>query len=118
RLFFLLRDLKEELVAGVIAYGTYLPYNRLERSAIGAALGTPAGKGTRAVASFDEDATTMGVEAARGALAVTPGLDVGALYFATAEPPYLDKTNATAIHAALGLSPTALAVDMGGAVRS
>lgn len=106
-------------MAGVIAYGTYLPYNRLERSAIGAALGTPAGKGTRAVASFDEDATTMGVEAARAALAATPdNVDVDALYFATAEPPYLDKTNATAVHAALGLSPTALAVDMGGAVRS
>ena len=57
-------------MAGLVAYGTYLPYNRLERSAIGAALGSPGGKGTRTVASFDEDATTMGVEAARAALAV------------------------------------------------
>ena len=110
---------KEDVVSGVVAYGTYLPYHRLERSAIGAALGTPGGKGTRTVASYDEDATTMGVEAARVALAMAPaGVDIGAVYFATATPPYLDKTNATAIHAALGLPATALAVDMAGAVRS
>jgi 3-hydroxy-3-methylglutaryl CoA synthase/uncharacterized OB-fold protein len=38
--------------------------------------------------------------------------------FATAAPAYLDKTNATAIHAALGLDPAAAAYDAGGAVRS
>ena len=39
------------------------------------------------------------------------------LYFATASPAYLDKTNATAIHAALGL-PGGAAMDMLGSVRS
>ena len=38
--------------------------------------------------------------------------------FATANPPYLDKTNAAVIHAALDLPASALAVDAGGAVRS
>src|SRR5204863_872873 len=39
-------------------------------------------------------------------------------FFATANPPYLDKTNAAVIHAALDLPASALAVDFGGAVRS
>jgi 3-hydroxy-3-methylglutaryl CoA synthase/uncharacterized OB-fold protein len=104
---------------GIIAYGTYLPYNRLERAAIGAALGAAAGKGTRTVASYDEDTTTMGVEAGRRLLASAPaGVEPSALYFATAEPAYLDKTNATAIHAALGMDPGVFAADMMGSVRS
>jgi 3-hydroxy-3-methylglutaryl CoA synthase/uncharacterized OB-fold protein len=104
---------------GLVAYGTYIPYWRLERSAIGAALGTPAGTGTRAVASYDENSTTMGVEAARAALAALPeGVAIGQLLFATSTPAYLDKTNATAIHAALGLDPSVGAYDMVGSVRS
>ncbi|MHB8671012.1 MAG: OB-fold domain-containing protein [Acidimicrobiales bacterium] len=105
--------------SGIVAYGAYVPFWRLDRRRIGAALGIPAGAGTRAVASYDEDTTTMGVEAARAAMASAPaGVEPASLVFATAEPAYLDKTNATAIHAALGLDPAVLAVDAGGAVRS
>jgi hydroxymethylglutaryl-CoA synthase len=103
---------------GILAYGAYLPYWRLERQAIGEALGIPAGSGTRSVAAYDEDTTSLGVEAARAALRGLHGGWLEALYFATAEPAYLDKTNATAIHAALDLPATAMAVDMLGAVRS
>ena len=103
---------------GIAAYGAYLPYWRLDRKAIAAALGAPSGSGTRAVASYDEDTTSLGVEAARAALRAAPGLRPEAVYFATAMPAYLDKTNATAIHAALGLDGAALACDMAGSVRS
>ena len=106
-------------MAGIVAYGAYVPYHRLKRSEIAAVLGEGGGKGTRAVASYDEDATSMGVEAARVALR---GLPADArperIFFATANPPYLDKTNAAVIHAALDLPASALAVDFGGAVRS
>ena len=106
-------------MSGIIAYGAYVPYHRLDRAAIGQMLGGGGGRGTRAVASYDEDSTSMGAEAARAALATAPaGVEPRSLYFATAEPAYLDKTNATAIHAALGLPPTVFAVDMVGAVRS
>ncbi|MDX6286662.1 MAG: hypothetical protein QOG53_2147 [Frankiales bacterium] len=105
--------------SGIVAYGAYVPYHRLDRSAIRAALRSGGGKGTRAVASYDEDSTSMGVEASRVALA---GLGdrsaVRQLFFATASPAYLDKTNATAIHAALNLADDVLAVDMGGSPRS
>src|SRR5665213_2466087 len=106
------------MTAGIISWGAYLPYFRLERKAIGATLGTAAGRGSRTVASYDEDTTSMGVEAARIVLG-SPGLPTPeALYFATPEPAYLDKTNASAIHAALGLPQTSGAYDIGGAVRS
>jgi len=59
-------------MAGLTAYGAYIPYHRLERRTIGAALGTAAGSGARAVASYDEDTTSMGVEAARAALRTAP----------------------------------------------
>src|SRR3981189_179304 len=102
---------------GIVAYGVYLPYWRLARKAIGEALGTPAGSGTRAVASYDEDPTSLGVEAARAAVRGVGGA-APARYFAPANPPYLDKPNATAIHAALDLPTSAFAADMGGSVRS
>ena len=102
---------------GLLAVGAYVPYARLDRRSIAEALGVPAGSGTRVVASYDEDTTSMGVEAARAALRgsrVTPD----ALYFATSDPAYLDKTNATAIHAALDLPASTMAVDMAGAGAS
>jgi 3-hydroxy-3-methylglutaryl CoA synthase/uncharacterized OB-fold protein len=104
---------------GILSYGAYLPYRRLDRSEIRAVAGTGGGRGTRTVASFDEDATTMGVAAARAALVAAPdGVRAGSLWFATVSPPYLDKTNATAIHAALRLGADVPAFDVNGAVRS
>jgi 3-hydroxy-3-methylglutaryl CoA synthase/uncharacterized OB-fold protein len=105
-------------VSVIVSYGTYVPYWRLDRARIGEALGT-FGSGTRAVASYDEDTTTMGVEAARACLGAAPeGVRVGQVLFVTTDPAYLDKTNATAIHAALDLDPAAPAFDMVGSVNS
>jgi 3-hydroxy-3-methylglutaryl CoA synthase/uncharacterized OB-fold protein len=103
---------------GLVGYGAYLPYWKIERKAIGEALGAPSGGGTRAVASYDEDSTSMGVEAARAALRGIGGPSPETLYFATADPAYLDKTNATAVHAALDLPASGAAYDMVGSVRS
>jgi hydroxymethylglutaryl-CoA synthase len=108
-------------MAGLIAYGAYVPYHRLAREHIAAALGGPPGRGTRSVAGYDEDTTSMAVEAARAALGSDPGGlrgQVRQLYFATAAPAYLDKTNATAVHAALALDRHVLAMDLAAAVRS
>lgn len=102
---------------GIISYGAYVPHRRLDRSTIAAVAGTGGGKGTRSVASYDEDTTTMGVEAARRALRGAVA-EPQALWFSTVSPAYVDKTNATAIHAALRLPSHAPAADFGGAVRS
>jgi len=105
-------------MSGIISYGAYLPHRRLDRSQIAPVAGSGGGKGTRTVASYDEDTTTMGVEAARLALRARPEAVPSAVWFATVAPAYLDKTNATAIHAALRLDSSAVAADFGGAVRS
>jgi 3-hydroxy-3-methylglutaryl CoA synthase/uncharacterized OB-fold protein len=103
----------------LLAYASYLPRHRVLREELGAALGTAAGRGGRVVASFDEDSTTMGVEAARSALAAVSGpLPTPDVYFATTSPAYLDKTNAAAIHVALGLDGTGFAADLAGSARS
>ena len=80
--------------------------------------GAGGGKGTRTVAGYDEDTTTMGVEAARAALRALPDLRPHTLWFSTVAPAYADKTNATAIHAALRLDPRTAAFDANGSVRS
>jgi hydroxymethylglutaryl-CoA synthase len=104
---------------GITAYGTYVPQFRLERSRIGEALRSGGGKGTRSVAGHDEDTMTMGVAAARRALAASAGPGtLGSVWFATTAPPYDDKTNATAIHAAIAAPAAAGAFDVNGAVRS
>ena len=97
---------------GISAYAAYLPAYRLPLSQLAAG-----GKGTRVVAGFDEDSTTMAVEAARSAL----GADAASparIYLATTSPAYSDKTNATAIHAALALEPEVLATDFAASARS
>jgi 3-hydroxy-3-methylglutaryl CoA synthase len=104
---------------GIVSYGAYIPYWRLSRAAIATTLGSGGGKGSRSVASYDEDSTSLGVEAARIALRSAPAdAVVHDLIFCTTAPAYLDKTNATAIHAALALPTSAGAYDAVGAVRS
>jgi hydroxymethylglutaryl-CoA synthase len=91
-------------MSGILAYGAYLPAYRL---------GSDSGvRGRRVVASFDEDATTMAVEAARGL--PTPG----SVWWASTSPPYLDKTNAVTVHAALRLPSSVPAADLVGSARS
>ena len=102
---------------GILSAAAYVPKGRLDRSSIRPLVGSGGGKGTRAVASYDEDTTTMGVEAARLSLRAVH-VRPTALWFSTVAPAYLDKTNATAIHAALRLDHDVAALDFGGSVRS
>lgn len=106
------------MTRGIRAVGAHIPHRRLDRSQIAATFGKGGGKGTRAVASFDEDTTTMAVEACRAG-----GVHLGepalmALWFATTDPAYVDKTNASAVHAALGIRGQCPALDFGGGLRS
>lgn len=99
---------------GIVAYGAYLPSRRLAAADVSAALGAGRGRGARVVASYDEDSTTMGFEAARA----LPRDTVRSVWLATTAPAYAEKTNATAVHAALGLDPAAFATDVAGSPRS
>lgn len=105
---------------GIASAAGFVPHFRLDRSAIAAAMGAGGGKGTRSVATYDQDATTLAVEAGRLALRSAPAgtPDPTALWLASATPTYLEKTNATVVHAALRLDSAAAAFDFGGGVRS
>ncbi len=102
---------------GIISAGGYIPYRRLQRAEIAKTFGSGGGRGTRSVASYDEDTTTMGVEAARFALKGTNERPES-LWFSTASPAYLDKNNASTVHAALRLDSDVAGFDFGGALRS
>jgi hydroxymethylglutaryl-CoA synthase len=108
---------KLALMRGIVGWGVHVPHYRLDRSQIAPLVGTGGGKGTRAVASYDEDTTTMAVEAGRN-VRRAGRLAPDAIWLATTTPAYLDKTNATAVHAALRLDPGAAAYDAIGSVRS
>ena len=97
------------IASGIVRYGSYVPYFCLSRSAIGG------GGGERAVAGFDEDATTMAVEAGREAM--TEDTPVGHVVFATTTPPYVEKLNAATIQSALGLPETVRSLEMTGSSR-
>lgn len=98
------------MTVGLLGYGSYLPQRRLVGTDIGLR------KGDRVVASYDEDSTTMAVAAA--ARALRPEDHPEALFLATSTPAYADKTNAAAVHAALGLPADTFAADLCGTARS
>ncbi|MYG03796.1 MAG: hydroxymethylglutaryl-CoA synthase, partial [Acidobacteriia bacterium] len=91
-------------MAGILRYGSYVPYCRLQRARF-----EGGGRGERAIANFDEDATSLAVEAAREAMrgsAPAPAT----LLFASTSHAYAEKLNAAGVHAALDLpSETRLA---------
>ena len=105
-------------MAGIVSYGSYVPYRRLKRGAIAQVLGVPATKGERSVASFDEDSVSMAVEAVRDALRNAHGSPVQALFFGTTTPPYGEKLNSAIVAAASSLPAEIRAADLTGSVRA
>ncbi len=103
---------------GIVSYGAYVPFNRLKRETIGIALESRGGKGEKSVASFDEDTVTMAVEAAQSALDSVDTNSIQTLHFATTNPPYQEKLNASTIHAALNLPVAVRAHDATGSVSA
>lgn len=104
--------------SGILAFGAYIPRLRIDRAAIASAHSWAfpgrKGKGARAVANWDEDPITMGVEAARG-------LDrsgVGEIAFASTNLPFADLQNATLVASALGLPDHVATRDLAGSLRA
>lgn len=95
---------------GITAVGAYVPRLRLSRAAIAAAhrwmVPSPGAgaKGERAFCSWDEDAITMAVEAARDAVAPEARGAIRALTLASTTLPYADMSNAAVAAAALDLA--------------
>lgn len=104
-------------MAGIVAYGAYIPFYRLNRAEIARAWGTATSPGERAVANYDEDSLTMAVAAARDCLRGIDRTHVGGLYFASTTAPYKEKQSAAIIAAVLDLPPDAVTMDFSGSLR-
>ncbi len=118
--------LQPEEKTGIVGWGAYIPRWRLKLSEIAELWGfnpeQPAELGVyeKSVAGVDEDAVTMGWEAARNALkraGISPK-EIGAVWFGTESKPYAVKPSATIIAEALGITPNTMASDWEFACRA
>jgi hydroxymethylglutaryl-CoA synthase len=105
-------------MAGITAYGAYIPLHRLNRAEIARAWGAGEVSGEKAVANYDEDSLTMAVAAARDCLNGIDPESVEGLYFASTTAPYKEKQSAATIATVLGLSQKAFTMDFSGSLRS
>lgn len=108
-------------MAGIVSYGAYIPWYRMPRKTIGAAMGwfNPSVlPGEKAVSNFDEDSVTMGVAASVDCLKGFPREEIGALYFATTTAPYKERQNAGIIACALDLRGDLRTADVTDTVKS
>lgn len=97
--------MKSAVTIGIDGYGAYIPVYRLPTAEI-ARVWHGGGTGPnreKAVASIDEDTTTMAVEAARTASAMAGvGSDLGAIFVGTESKVYAVKPTGTIVAQALG----------------
>ncbi len=113
-----------EQVAGITSIGCYIPTTRIKRSAIANAVSwaIPSVKsmssGERSVASWDEDAITMAVEAARECLGKLERDTVGSVVLASTTAPFADRSNSGIIADALSLENNVANFDVGGSRRA
>jgi 3-hydroxy-3-methylglutaryl CoA synthase len=103
---------------GVVTCGYHVPFHRLEREKIGQAWARRAGKGERAAIYFDEDALTLGLEAAQRCLEEKGKGGIDGLYFASTSAPFWQRSSASFIAAACDLSAECETVDFAGSLRS
>lgn len=105
-------------MAGIVAYGAYIPKYRLSRDLIARAWGLSSMGGEKAVASFDEDTVTMAVEAAFDCLGSVDPKQADGLYFASTTPPYKEKQSASLIATVLDLQKDILTSDFCDSLRA
>ena len=110
-------------MVGITAFGGYVPRLRLARKAIVAAhvWADPGlkgkARGERSMCNWDEDAVTMGVEAARNCLASTTS-EPQVVIFASTSAPFADRQNAGVIGTALSLGEELASIDVGASQRA
>ena len=109
------------MMSGIVGYGVYIPIYRIKTADIARVWGEDtdrieSGLGIieKAVGGIDEDTVTIGVEAARNAMA-RAGIDpqkLGAMYVGSESHPYAVKPSATIVAEALGATPNLTAADL------
>lgn len=105
-------------MVGIVSFGAYIPYHRLERKKIAQAFGERSATGEKAVANFDEDSLSIAANAALDCLAGWNEKEVDVLCFATTTSPYREKQAAATMAAALDLKENVRAFEIGGSLRA
>lgn len=111
-------------MVGILAAGAYVPRLRLQRQSVAAAHAWFApglkglAKGERAMAGWDEDAVTMGLEAARDCLTDLDRARVRRVVLASTSLPFTDRQNAGIVKEALNLPDGVGAMDVSGSQRA
>ncbi len=105
-------------MVGIVAYGAYIPYNRLDRQHLKAAFGGSVPKGEKAIANYDEDSLTMGAAAALDCSRYLDTKTIDAVYFATTSSPYREKQVATTIAGVLDVSKDLRTADFTDSLRA
>jgi hydroxymethylglutaryl-CoA synthase len=108
--------MKPNLETGIVGYGVYIPQYRIPAREI-ARIWTDGGEGLpikeKAVPGPDEDTMSIGLEAARNALArarIDPQ-EIGAVWVGSESHPYAVKPTSTIIAEAIGATPATVAAD-------
>jgi len=105
-------------VIGITSCGYHIPFCRLEREKIGQAWARRAGRGERAAIYFDEDALTLGLEAAQRCIEEKGKAGIDALYFASTSAPFWQRSSASFMAAACDFPSECEAIDFAGSIRS
>ncbi|WP_022974958.1 3-oxoacyl-[acyl-carrier-protein] synthase III C-terminal domain-containing protein [Nevskia ramosa] len=109
---------------GIVSYGAHIPRLRISRAAIAEAhaWALPGlkgqAKGERALCSWDEDAITLAVAAARDAVRDNGRAAPAALTLASTTAPFADLQNAVIVASALNLSTSTQCSDLAGSTRA
>ncbi|MGQ4809807.1 hypothetical protein NKDENANG_03242 [Candidatus Entotheonellaceae bacterium PAL068K] len=105
-------------MAGISAFGAYVPWLRLSRNAIAQYWGGRAAPGEKAMANYDEDSITMGAAASIDALGSLARHRIDGVYFATTTAPYKEKQSAQVIATALDLRRQVYTADFTDTLRA
>ena len=104
-------------MAGIISYGAYIPIFRLSRDEIVRAWGGRSRGEEKAIANWDEDSLTMGVEAAINCLNGIERELIDGLYFASTTPPYREKQSASILASGADLRRELITADFTNSLR-
>jgi len=105
-------------MAGIVSIGKYIPYYRITRDMMAVGWGRASQGGERAVASYDQDTITLGVEAALDCLDGRDCSQIDAVFFASTTSPYLEKQASSLIATVLDLSENILTIDFASSLRA
>jgi len=109
-------------MVGIVSYGAYIPWYRIDRMVIYSAMGwlDPPNfvAGEKAVANYDEDSITMAVAASVDCLSGLDRNKIDGVYFGSVTLPYKERQNAGIIATALDLRPDIKTADFAGSTKS